>query len=194
MAKDFLTSYMKQRAGLATNRQAELCYEAILEEIGIALASGEKVVLRPFGTFAVRKRAARIGRNPSTGAAVPIPPRTVAVFSPGEDLKRAAEAVGKGKASLWLESRDALRNAASQFEEVRASLAGKLKEPGALSRDAKAAFERNKKQLDELLEKARYRLDLLRRGSADAIGELAKGFEAAFGELKKAAGKAGKKL
>ena len=44
MAKDYLTAYMKTRAGLETNRQAEQCYEAILEEIGVALASGEKVV------------------------------------------------------------------------------------------------------------------------------------------------------
>ena len=194
MAKDYLTSYMKQRAGLATNRQAELCYEAILEEIGIALASGEKVVLRPFGAFAVRRRAARTGRNPSTGEAVPIAPRTVAVFTPGEDLKRAAEAVGKGKASLWLESRDALRSAAAQFEELRGSVTSLLREPGALSREAGAAYERNKKHLEETLEAARYKLDLLRRGSADALSELRKGFDAAFTELKKAVNKAGKKL
>lgn len=194
MTKDNLTSYMKQRAGLATNRQAELCYEAILEEIGIALTSGERVVLRPFGTFSVRKRAARTGRNPSTGAAVPIPPRTVAVFSPGEDLKRAAEAVGKGKGNLWLESREAIRSAANQFEDLRSSLTGLLKEPGALSREAKAAYDRNRKQFDGLIENARYKLDLLRRGGADALTELRKGFDAAFSELKKAATKAGKKL
>ncbi len=194
MAKDYLTSYMKQRAGLATNRQAELCYEAILEEIGIALASGEKVVLRPFGTFSVRKRAARTGRNPSTGAAVPIPPRTAAVFSPGEDLRRAAEAVGKGKASLWLESREALRTAAAQFEDLRSAAAGMLRDPGAISREARAAYDRNKKQVEDLMESARYKLDLLRRGGADALGELRKGFDAAFGELKKAVTKAGKKL
>lgn len=194
MAKDYLTAYMKTRAGLETNRQAEQCYEAILEEIGIALASGEKVVLRPFGTFAVRNRAARTGRNPSTGEAVPIPPRTVPVFLPGEELRRTTEALDKGKGKAWLERRDAVRKATEQFDELRGRMSAYLKQAGSLPQDAKSAYERNLGQARELLENARYRLDLLRRGGADALGELRKGVDSALGELKKSLNSAGKKF
>lgn len=58
------------------------------EAIVGSLASGEKVELRNFGVFKVKERRARTGRNPRTGQSVPVPPRKVAVFKPGLEMKK----------------------------------------------------------------------------------------------------------
>ncbi len=53
-----------------------------------ALVKGEKVELRNFGVFKVKSRKGRMGRNPRTGVTVPVPPRKVAVFKPGMEMKK----------------------------------------------------------------------------------------------------------
>ena len=58
-----------------------------LDEIVAALVRGERVELRNFGIFKVKSRRGRTGRNPRTGAAVPVPPKKVAVFKPGLVMK-----------------------------------------------------------------------------------------------------------
>lgn len=65
--------------------------DAVLAEIMQALERGEKIQLLGFGTFEVRKRAARTGKNLNTGDPVPIPPRSVPVFKPGVLMKTAAQ-------------------------------------------------------------------------------------------------------
>lgn len=57
------------------------------DEIISSLARGEKVELRNFGVFKIKERRARTGRNPRTGQTVPVPPRKVAVFKPGLEMK-----------------------------------------------------------------------------------------------------------
>jgi len=52
------------------------------------LARGEKIELRNFGVFKVKQRRPRTGRNPRTGEAVPVPPRKVAIFRPGLEMKK----------------------------------------------------------------------------------------------------------
>jgi nucleoid DNA-binding protein len=59
-------------------------FDAIVD----SLARGEKVELRNFGVFKVKERRARTGRNPRTGQTVPVPPRKVAIFKPGLDMKK----------------------------------------------------------------------------------------------------------
>ena len=59
-----------------------------LEAVVDSLARGEKVELRNFGVFKVKERRARTGRNPRTGQTVPVPPRKVAIFKPGLDMKK----------------------------------------------------------------------------------------------------------
>lgn len=61
--------------------------EAVLSEICDCLASGENVKLSSFGSFVVRDKGRRIGRNPKTGVEVPIEPRRVMVFKPSNVLK-----------------------------------------------------------------------------------------------------------
>jgi integration host factor subunit beta len=70
-----------------TKKDAEQLVEVVFESIIGALNKGDKIELRGFGSFRVRERDARKGRNPKTGAAVNIPAKRVAYFKPGKELK-----------------------------------------------------------------------------------------------------------
>lgn len=65
----------------------EQAVDIVLDEIGQALAGGGRVELRGFGAFSVRKRDARTGRNPRTGAAVKVAAKKVPFFKPGKELR-----------------------------------------------------------------------------------------------------------
>ena len=75
-----------QEVGLSRNESAELV-ETVLNEISSALARGEMVKISSFGSFGIRKKGKRIGRNPKTGTEVPISPRRVLVFRASHVLK-----------------------------------------------------------------------------------------------------------
>src|SRR6202522_4606845 len=81
-----LTEAVFQAVGLSRNESAQMV-EDMLEEISAALARGEAVKLSSFGTFTVRQKSQRMGRNPKTGDEVPIAPRRVLVFRPSHVLK-----------------------------------------------------------------------------------------------------------
>ena len=81
-----------------SKRQSGEIIDLVLEEIKGALQSGDKVQLIPFGSFVVRNRKAREGRNPATGASIKIPARRVPAFTAGKGLKDAV-AGGKKKSS-----------------------------------------------------------------------------------------------
>ena len=66
--------------------------EGTMQAIIAAVADSKSVTLSGFGTFEPKQRKARTGRNPRTGVAVPIPPKTVPVFRPGNTFKDAVEA------------------------------------------------------------------------------------------------------
>lgn len=75
-----------QEIGLSRNESAGIV-EALLDEIIEALVAGESVKISGFGTFFVRDKRERIGRNPKTGEEVPITPRRVSGFRPSRILK-----------------------------------------------------------------------------------------------------------
>ena len=75
-----------QEVGLSRNESSDLV-ETVLREISDALARGEMVKISSFGSFGVRKKGKRIGRNPKTGTEVPINPRRVLVFRASHVLK-----------------------------------------------------------------------------------------------------------
>ncbi|GLI22162.1 MULTISPECIES: integration host factor subunit alpha [Xanthobacter] len=75
-----------QQVGLSRTESAQLV-EMVLKEIADCLARGETVKLSSFGSFVVRDKGERIGRNPKTGQEVPIEPRRVMVFKPSSILK-----------------------------------------------------------------------------------------------------------
>lgn len=70
-----------------TKKQAAAAVNAVLDAISGALASGDKVSLVGFGSFSVKKRAAREGRNPQTGKPLKIKAKKVPVFKAGKALK-----------------------------------------------------------------------------------------------------------
>lgn len=92
-----LSESVYQEVGLSRNESAALV-ETVLAQIADALARGEMVKISSFGSFAVRKKGKRIGRNPKTGTEVPIHPRQVLVFRASHVLKDQINAALGGKA------------------------------------------------------------------------------------------------
>ena len=83
-----LTEAVYQKLGLSRVESAELV-EMVLDTISERIVEGEPVKLSSFGSFLVRSKNERIGRNPKTGEEVPITPRRVMVFKPSNILKKA---------------------------------------------------------------------------------------------------------
>jgi len=81
-----LSEAVFREVGLSRNESAQLV-ETVLEEMSDALVRGEQVKISSFGTFSVRDKTARIGRNPKTGEEVPINPRRVLTFRPSHLMK-----------------------------------------------------------------------------------------------------------
>ncbi len=86
MTKADLVEQVSKEAEM-TKKDAEQLVEIVFDSIVGSLNKGEKIELRGFGSFRVRERNARKGRNPKTGEAVSIPAKRVAYFKPGKDLK-----------------------------------------------------------------------------------------------------------
>ena len=86
--KNDLIGLVADKAGL-TKAQAGDAVDAVFDAITGSLTKGEEVRLVGFGTFAVSKRKASIGRNPATGAEIKIPASNQAKFKPGKGLKDA---------------------------------------------------------------------------------------------------------
>jgi integration host factor subunit alpha len=80
-----------RRVGLSRSESAYLV-ESVLKEITDCLVSGETVKLSSFGSFLVRRKGPRTGRNPKTGVEVPIAPRRVMVFKASDTLKKSLAA------------------------------------------------------------------------------------------------------
>lgn len=103
-----LAEAIVQKVGRARNESQDMV-ELILQEISDTLASGEQVKLSAFGSFGIRSKGQRVGRNPKTGQEVPITPRKVLVFKPSNIMKsrinaaltksRGANGKGNGGAS-----------------------------------------------------------------------------------------------
>jgi len=81
-----LAESVYQQVGLSRNESADLV-EAVLEEISNTLIKGDHVKISSFGSFSIRQKGQRIGRNPKTGVEVPILPRRVLVFRASHVLK-----------------------------------------------------------------------------------------------------------
>jgi integration host factor subunit beta len=83
------------RAAELTKKDAERLVEIVFESIIETLNQGEKIELRGFGSFRVRERGARRGRNPKTGDPVDIPAKRVPYFKPGKELKELINEDGR---------------------------------------------------------------------------------------------------
>lgn len=89
-----LSEAVFHEVGLSRNESAELV-ESVLQHMSDALVSGESVKISSFGTFSVRTKSARVGRNPKTGDEVPIEPRRVLTFRPSHLMKERVDAGNK---------------------------------------------------------------------------------------------------
>ena len=85
-----------RRLGLSRTESAAMV-EMVLSEISDAIVSGATVKLSSFGSFTVRDKGLRVGRNPKTGREVPIPPRRVTVFKPSNIMKQRINEGLRGK-------------------------------------------------------------------------------------------------
>lgn len=81
-----LAEAVYEEVGLSRNESSDLV-ESVLEEVSKALVDGENVKVSSFGSFTIREKGERIGRNPKTGVEVPILPRKVLVFRASHVLK-----------------------------------------------------------------------------------------------------------
>ncbi len=87
MTKSELIQRLAERNPHLLQRDAERIVATILEEIIAALAHGDRVELRGFGAFSIKRRAARTGRNPRTGEAVDVDAKVVPYFKTGKELR-----------------------------------------------------------------------------------------------------------
>ena len=85
-----LSEAVYQEVGLSRNESADIL-ESILSKISETLANEESVKISSFGSFSVRRKGQRIGRNPKTGEEIPIKARRVVTFRPGQKLKSRVE-------------------------------------------------------------------------------------------------------
>lgn len=93
MNKGDLVKVIAEAAGV-TNAKATDALNSVLDSIRKTLKKGDKVTLVGFGTFSTSKRAKRTGRNPSTGAKITIPAKTLVKFKAGKEL---SDSVNKSK-------------------------------------------------------------------------------------------------
>jgi integration host factor subunit alpha len=90
-----LSEAVFRAVGLSRNESAQLV-ERVLDLMSDALVNGEQVKISSFGTFSVRAKTARVGRNPKTGEEVPISPRRVLTFRPSHLMKDRVAAGNRG--------------------------------------------------------------------------------------------------
>ncbi len=74
-----------------TKKQTELVVNTVFQSITDSLSDGKKVELRGFGSFRIRERNARVGRNPKSGAQVDVPAKRVPFFKAGKDLRELVD-------------------------------------------------------------------------------------------------------
>ncbi len=92
MIKSELVSRIAQANPHLYQRDVERIVNTIFDEITAALARGDRVELRGFGAFSVKRRPARMGRNPRTGEPVPVEAKTVPFFKTGKEMRERLNA------------------------------------------------------------------------------------------------------
>lgn len=91
MTKSELCEHLAELTGTLNKKEAELIVNTIFDAIRDALAAGERVEIRGFGSFSIRERDARLARNPKTGESVSIDGKKVPFFKTGKELKELVD-------------------------------------------------------------------------------------------------------
>ena len=92
MTKSELIAVLAQKQPSLSERDVEFAVNAVLRQMSDALAAGERIEIRGFGSFTLNFRDRRIGRNPKTGEAVAVPGRYAPHFKPGKELRHRVNA------------------------------------------------------------------------------------------------------
>ena len=87
MTKSELIELIAKEQNHLAYRDVELAVKCMMEQMSEALANGQRIEIRGFGSFALHFRPPRVGRNPKTGEAVPLPGKHVPHFKPGKELR-----------------------------------------------------------------------------------------------------------
>jgi len=87
VTKSELVAALAERTPTLTRKHAELVVNTIFDSMSEALVAGDRIEIRGFGSFQVRQRSSRVGRNPKTGAAVEIESKRVPFFKVGKELR-----------------------------------------------------------------------------------------------------------
>ena len=93
MTKSELIEILARRQAHLKAEDVDLAVKALLEVMGGALASGERIEIRGFGSFSLHYRPPRLGRNPKTGDSVALPGKHVPHFKPGKELREKVSGV-----------------------------------------------------------------------------------------------------
>jgi DNA-binding protein HU-beta len=88
VVKQDIVTQVAEKKGI-TKVKAEIAVDAFFDALKAAMKRGERIELRGFGVFVVKPRKSGIGRNPRTGAEVPIPPGKTVRFKPGKEIRVA---------------------------------------------------------------------------------------------------------
>jgi integration host factor subunit beta len=87
MTKNELIEKIALKLPHLTSKDVELAVKYTFNLLGDSLSGGNRIEIRGFGSFSLRTRKARVGRNPKTGEPVALPPKNVPHFKPGKELK-----------------------------------------------------------------------------------------------------------
>ena len=99
MTKSELIDILARRQSHLKAEDVDLAVKSLLEMMGGALASGERIEIRGFGSFSLHYRPPRLGRNPKTGDSVALPGKHVPHFKPGKELREKVSDVQPAPAS-----------------------------------------------------------------------------------------------
>jgi DNA-binding protein HU-beta len=182
MTKQELAKMLADRAGLDSVAQGGKVIDTVLESIKNELAVGGTVPLKGFGTFSTSDRKARTGRNPRTGQAIQIKAHRVAKFTPGSNLKKAANA------SLLSPDWLMLKDISSRVDELKGKIESKIKNPDQLGKEAKQYLDKAQAMYEDASDQIKKASD----SSGKAWAEVKDGLDKAFIDLKDAWEKAKK--
>ena len=102
MTKSQLIERIAEKAPHVPLRRIEAIVNAVFERMTLTLQAGQRIELRGFGCFTVKSRPARIGRNPKTGASVPLKQRSSVAFAAGKELRERLNRVRSPPQPPWL--------------------------------------------------------------------------------------------
>jgi integration host factor subunit beta len=96
MTRSDLVAALAQRFAQLTQKDSEFAVKTMLDAMTDALARGHRIEIRGFGSFSINRRPPRLGRNPRSGAQVPIPEKLVPHFKPGKALREGVDQPADG--------------------------------------------------------------------------------------------------